>query len=396
MMVDQLLDYFSFTLAFDQRGCVEVSPPLLKILNQSSIAAAYELLPVGVTLSPGTQIQSGGTSGLSFHVALNHETPERRLIALTLDAQSIPMARETGFTKDDLSLMDPVRSHWEEIERLESELELRGTELMHSERMASLGTLAAGVAHEINNPLAFIKSNLMSLEGFLQPMVGTVKSLLELEAKVPELIADLTTKGLEYEAEELGFIIEDLDEILQDLRDGSERIVTIVSGLKQFSHPSENALVGTDLNDAVRVAIELSRNEFKYHATLDVDLNPLPTVEANSPKITQVLVNLIVNAAQAIEESGMIRVGSRLKDSNVEVWVEDNGGGIHPEHLSKIFNPFYTTKEVGKGTGLGLAISHRIMAEHGGSIDVESELGKGTRFTLKFPVNTEMSTVHAT
>lgn len=387
-MVDQLLDCFSFTLTFDQGECIEVSPPLLKILNQNSIAAAYELLPVDVTSSPGTQIKSAGSSGLNFHVIFNHETPERRLVALTLDAQSIPLARESGFIKDDLSLMDPVRSYWEEIERLESELKLRGTELMHSERMASLGTLAAGVAHEINNPLAFIKSNLMSLEGFLQPMVGTVRSLLVLEEKVPELIADLTTKGLEYEAEELGFIVEDLDEILQDLRDGSERIVTIVSGLRQFSHPSESALVGTDLNDAVRVAIELSRNEFKYHATLDTDLNPLPTVEANSPKITQVLVNLIVNAAQAIEESGMIRVGSRVKDDNVEVWVEDNGGGIHPEHLSKIFNPFYTTKEVGKGTGLGLAISHRIMAEHGGSIDVESKLGEGTRFTLKFPVHT--------
>lgn len=387
-MVDQLLDCFSFTLTFDQGECIEVSPPLLKILNQNSIAAAYELLPVDVTSSPGTQIKSAGSSGLNFHVIFNHETPERRLVALTLDAQSIPLARESGFIKDDLSLMDPVRSYWEEIERIESELELRGTELMHSERMASLGTLAAGVAHEINNPLAFIKSNLMSLEGFLQPMVGTVRSLLVLEEKVPELIADLTTKGLEYEAEELGFIVEDLDEILQDLRDGSERIVTIVSGLRQFSHPSESALVGTDLNDAVRVAIELSRNEFKYHATLDTDLNPLPTVEANSPKITQVLVNLIVNAAQAIEESGMIRVGSRVKDDNVEVWVEDNGGGIHPEHLSKIFNPFYTTKEVGKGTGLGLAISHRIMAEHGGSIDVESKLGEGTRFTLKFPVHT--------
>jgi signal transduction histidine kinase len=387
-MVDQLLDCFSFTLTFDQGECIEVSPQLLKILNQNSIAAAYELLPVDVTSSPGTQIKSAGSSGLNFHVIFNHETPERRLVALTLDAQSIPLARESGFIKDDLSLMDPVRSYWEEIERIESELELRGTELMHSERMASLGTLAAGVAHEINNPLAFIKSNLMSLEGFLQPMVGTVRSLLVLEEKVPELIADLTTKGLEYEAEELGFIVEDLDEILQDLRDGSERIVTIVSGLRQFSHPSESALVGTDLNDAVRVAIELSRNEFKYHATLDTDLNPLPAVEANSPKITQVLVNLIVNAAQAIEESGMIRVGSRVKDDNVEVWVEDNGGGIHPEHLSKIFNPFYTTKEVGKGTGLGLAISHRIMAEHGGSIDVESKLGEGTRFTLKFPVHT--------
>ena len=387
-MVDQLLDCFSFTLTFDQGECIEVSPPLLKILNQNSIAAAYELLPVDVTSSPGTQIKSAGSSGLNFHVIFNYETPERRLVALTLDAQSIPLARESGFIKDDLSLMDPVRSYWEEIERIESELELRGTELMHSERMASLGTLAAGVAHEINNPLAFIKSNLMSLEGFLQPMVGTVRSLLVLEEKVPELIADLTTKGLEYEAEELGFIVEDLDEILQDLRDGSERIVTIVSGLRQFSHPSESALVGTDLNDAVRVAIELSRNEFKYHATLDTDLNPLPAVEANSPKITQVLVNLIVNAAQAIEESGMIRVGSRVKDDNVEVWVEDNGGGIHPEHLSKIFNPFYTTKEVGKGTGLGLAISHRIMAEHGGSIDVESKLGEGTRFTLKFPVHT--------
>lgn len=303
--------------------------------------------------------------------------------------EDVEKLMQLGISIEDLAIADPLRVYIKSISELKIEVEQRSSELIHAERMASIGTLAAGVAHEINNPLAYVKSNLTSLQGFLQPMVKTIQQLLDIEKQSPKVIAELSALGLEYDSAELAFIIDDLDEILVDLRDGSNRIVTIVNGLRQFAHPATQAKSDCDLNDAVRVAIELSRNEFKYHATLDMELADIPMVPANSGEITQVLVNLLVNAGQSIKDSGIIRVRSQKIGDSVEISVEDTGTGINSQDLAQIFTPFFTTKPVGEGTGLGLAISHRIMKEHGGEIIVASEPGKGTQFTLKFPLTTK-------
>lgn len=291
-----------------------------------------------------------------------------------------------GTSEADLAPADPLRVYLAELAKLNREVELRSSELFHAERMASIGTLAAGVAHEINNPLAYVKSNIMTLQGFLKPLTETVEQVLKLDTEDPDFSQMLKSKGLELDQTELQFILEDLQEILEDLLDGSSRIVSIVNGLRQFSHPNAKELDEVDLNESVRVAIELSRNEFKYHANLNLDLTDIPKIKANPGEITQVLVNLLVNASHAIEESGTISVGSRFTNNQVEIYVEDSGKGIAPEDVSQIFTPFFTTKPVGEGTGLGLAISHRIITEHGGEIDVQSEQGKGTRFTLIFPL----------
>lgn len=380
---------FSFSLSFSDGHCVDASTALEKTFKQACDSQDLTELAAKLGLSVATElgavVELNG-SGIEFSVVAKIDEGQTTLIALMPLSTSLAALRESGISAADLQANDPLRGYWQEFERLNSELTQRGNELMHSERLASLGTLAAGVAHEINNPLAYIKSNLMSLEGFLRPMVQTVTSLLTIEEMAENQFEELRALGLEYDPEELGFIIEDLDDILADLRDGSERIVTIVSGLRQFSHPSRNAMVETDLNDAVSVAVELSRNAFKYHAELITELSEIPAVQANSAEITQVLVNLIVNASQAIKESGRITVGSRLDGEAVELWVADTGEGMPAELIEKIFNPFFTTKPVGEGTGLGLAISHRIMAEHQGSITVESEPGAGTCFKLRFPL----------
>jgi len=373
---------FSFSFRSTEQGCSDLSSALKKVIGAPQLHEQTQGLDVGATIELGPV-------GVEFFVISKVDEGQSSAFALTPTSSSLPALRELGLTDADLLYSDPLKGYWREFERLETELAQRGNELMHSERLASLGTLAAGVAHEINNPLAYIKSNLMSLEGFLNPMVRTVTSLLKIEAQAEDQIENLIALGLEYDAEELGFILEDLDDILADLRDGSERIVTIVSGLRQFSHPSRNAMVETDLNDAVSVAVELSRNAFKYHAELTTELSDIPAVKANSAEITQVLVNLIVNASQAIKESGRITVGSRVDGDAVELWVADTGEGMASELVDKIFTPFFTTKPVGEGTGLGLAISKRIMAEHQGSISVESAPGAGTCFRLRFPLASE-------
>jgi len=373
---------FSFSFRSTEQGCSDLSSALEKVIGAPQLHEQTQGLDVGATIELGPV-------GVEFFVISKVDEGQSSTFALTPTSSSLPALRELGLTDADLLDSDPLKGYWREFERLETELAQRGNELMHSERLASLGTLAAGVAHEINNPLAYIKSNLMSLEGFLNPMVRTVTSLLKIEAQAEDQIENLIALGLEYDAEELGFILEDLDDILADLRDGSERIVTIVSGLRQFSHPSRNAMVETDLNDAVSVAVELSRNAFKYHAELTTELSDIPAVKANSAEITQVLVNLIVNASQAIKESGRITVGSRVDGDAVELWVADTGEGMASELVDKIFTPFFTTKPVGEGTGLGLAISKRIMAEHQGSISVESAPGAGTCFRLRFPLASE-------
>ena len=373
---------FSFSFRSTEQGCSDLSSALEKVIGAPQLHEQTQGLDVGATIELGPV-------GVEFFVISKVDEGQSSTFALTPIYSSLPALRELGLTDADLLDSDPLKGYWREFERLETELAQRGNELMHSERLASLGTLAAGVAHEINNPLSYIKSNLMSLEGFLNPMVRTVTSLLKIEAQAEDQIENLIALGLEYDAEELGFILEDLDDILADLRDGSERIVTIVSGLRQFSHPSRNAMVETDLNDAVSVAVELSRNAFKYHAELTTELSDIPAVKANSAEITQVLVNLIVNASQAIKESGRITVGSRVDGDAVELWVADTGEGMASELVDKIFTPFFTTKPVGEGTGLGLAISKRIMAEHQGSISVESAPGAGTCFRLRFPLASE-------
>jgi len=373
---------FSFSFRSTEQGCSDLSSALEKVIGAPQLHEQTQGLDVGATIELGPV-------GVEFLVISKVDEGQSSTFALSPISSSLPALRELGLTDADLLDSDPLKGYWREFERLETELAQRGNELMHSERLASLGTLAAGVAHEINNPLAYIKSNLMSLEGFLNPMVRTVTSLLKIEAQAEDQIENLIALGLEYDAEELGFILEDLDDILADLRDGSERIVTIVSGLRQFSHPSRNAMVETDLNDAVSVAVELSRNAFKYHAELTTELSDIPAVKANSAEITQVLVNLIVNASQAIKESGRITVGSRVDGDAVELWVADTGEGMASELVDKIFTPFFTTKPVGEGTGLGLAISKRIMAEHQGSISVESAPGAGTCFRLRFPLASE-------
>lgn len=268
-------------------------------------------------------------------------------------------------------------------------LEKTQVQLIQSEKMATLGQLAAGVAHEINNPIGFIKSNLCSLSEYIEIFLSQFKkyknllSFLHDPKQIKTLIAQIQD---EEEKENLPFILNDISQLLEESIEGSERVSQIVSNLKSFSRIDESETKEFDLNEGIQSTLRLLHNEIKYKCKVETKLNPLPKILCASGQLNQVFMNLIVNAIQACDEKGEIYIQSSHLRDHVEIKVSDNGVGIPKHALPNIFDPFFTTKPVGEGTGLGLSLSYGIIQEHNGEIKVKSQEGKGTEFTVRIPI----------
>jgi signal transduction histidine kinase len=254
--------------------------------------------------------------------------------------------------------------------------------LVISERMASAGTLAAGVAHEINNPLAVLIGNLEFVTDLLARLGADAR-----RRETTSRVSELNDEWIAW----LGARLVDADEPLRDARDALERIREIVRDVKLFSRPQENDHRGVDVRRVIESSLRMASNEIKHRATLVTDYGDVPLVLANEARIGQVLLNLIVNAAQSMPagraSKNEIRLTTRARDGYVIVEVRDTGQGIARENIDRVFDPFFTTKAVGIGTGLGLSICHRIVSDLGGTITVESEVGTGTTFRLTLPTS---------
>jgi PAS domain S-box-containing protein len=264
------------------------------------------------------------------------------------------------------------------------ELEQAQTQLLQSEKMASIGQLAAGVAHEINNPVAYIHSNITSLEGYLRDLLSVVVAYEACEGALPgESLAAVRAAKDEADFE---YVRSDLASLMEDTKEGLARVKRIVHALRCFSHVGESEWQVVDLRPGIDSTLNLLRAELERKARVIVEHGALCPVECLSSELNQVFMNLLVNAAQAIAGRGTITV--RTGSAGEEVWVEvaDTGEGIPPEDMTKIFDPFFTTKPVGKGTGLGLSLSYGIVQKHHGRIEVESEPGRGARFRVCLPV----------
>ncbi|NMC21574.1 MAG: ATP-binding protein [Thermogutta sp.] len=264
--------------------------------------------------------------------------------------------------------------------------------------MESIGQLAAGIAHEINTPVQYIGDNTSFVLDAVRDMEGIVRACLELQSSAENQehrersIGDLIER---IQAADLEYLFEEIPKALREALDGVKRVANIVLAMKEFAHPGGTAKQAVDLNRAVQNAVTVARNEWKYVA--DVELN----LDASAPKVTcfpddmnQVILNLIVNAAHAIAEKvgpdprgrGTITIATRLCGDWFELRVADTGTGIPEAIRSRIFDPFFTTKPVGKGTGQGLAIVHAVVVQkHGGTIHVESEVGRGSEFIVRIP-----------
>ncbi|MDI3324949.1 ATP-binding protein [Pontibacterium granulatum] len=312
--------------------------------------------------------------------------------------------REAGRRRDEYeaqlnqlnkSLEQRVEQRTQDLERKNLDLEqanqaIKETQakLMHSEKMASVGVLAAGVAHEINNPIGFVLSNVRTLDEYVKiyhTLLSMYEALLDIQDPVSR---EAKQAELEQYAKEqdIDFVREDIEDLLKDAIDGAQRVGDIVRNLKSFSHAEqETEFKPHDLNECIRTTLKMADNQLKYHCKVMTDLGDLPDTYCSPGQINQVLLNLLVNAGQAIEGSGAIKVTSRYDGENIEIRVTDTGKGIEQEAIKKLFDPFYTTKPVGEGTGLGLSISYGIIKEHQGEILVQSKVGAGTSFTLVLP-----------
>lgn len=264
-------------------------------------------------------------------------------------------------------------------------------QLLLSEKMASIGQLAAGVAHEINNPMGFIFSNLSNLGEY----VDGITALLGVYEKLENAIRSAKVEGLQDELDELednkkrieiDYLMEDIRDLIQESCGGAERVQNIVLNLKEFSHSGRDEKSLANLNDGLESTISIVWNELKYKVTLDKEYGDIPNILCFPQEINQVFMNLLVNAGHAIEDSGEIKVRTYEEREYVCIDIADTGKGMSPEIQRRIFEPFFTTKDVGEGTGLGLSMGYQIIVDkHGGQLIVESTEGSGTTFTIKLP-----------
>ncbi len=286
----------------------------------------------------------------------------------------------------------------EHIMKLEDEQINANIQLQQSEKMASIGQLAAGVAHEINNPTGFVSSNLKSLGEYYDDLIKLIAMYRDLIEKITNKsngndLADLLNNQLDEVAAvekeiDLDYLMEDIPELISDCREGISRIKNIVINLKDFAHPGEEKIKATDINLGIDSTLNVVWNELKYKATINKNYQKLPLVKCYPQQINQIFMNILVNAAQAIEKQGEISITTKIADNNDKIIIEikDTGSGIEEKNIKKIFDPFFTTKKIGQGTGLGMNVVYKIVQKHNGSIKVASTVGKGTTFTIELPV----------
>lgn len=273
----------------------------------------------------------------------------------------------------------------EELLRKKEQLERLQAQIIHSEKMASLGQLAAGIAHELNNPVGFVHGNMEILENCAAGLLKLLKFYDD--AKITGPVAEAAAKI----KAEIGYdyTVSDLPSIISDCRDGAERVRDIVQNLRTFSRLDEAEFKMTDIHEGIDSTIRLLSRYFSGgNIRLLREYGELPSVEAYSAQLNQVWANLLINAAQAVaEKGGDVCIRTQMDGDSVVIAVSDNGVGISPENLNRIFDPFFTTKAVGDGTGLGLSISFGIIERHGGKITVESKPGQGSTFTVTLPIS---------
>ncbi|HEX5792144.1 MAG TPA: ATP-binding protein [Rheinheimera sp.] len=265
----------------------------------------------------------------------------------------------------------------EQIARLQAQLLILKEQLLQSEKLASLGQLAAGVAHEINNPIGYVSSNMKMLAEYSGSLINLVK-LLSQQVAEEKRYALLTQFDFDY-------VCEDLPKLVQESEHGLNRVVEIIRDLKDFSHIEDAEFVEADLHQGIQSTLNIVSNELKYKADVIKEFIALPLVSCIPSQLNQVLLNLLVNAAHAIEQHGTIRIATGFDDNWVWFSVTDNGKGIDSAQLARIFEPFYTTKPKGQGTGLGLSLSRSIVEKHKGLLEVSSTPGVGSCFTVKLP-----------
>ena len=269
------------------------------------------------------------------------------------------------------------------------ELERSQRYLFQMEKMAAIGQIAAGVAHEINNPTGFVGSNLNIMKGYVNDMLRVIETYRTFIGKcghlpgVSDLMGDVSAVEQNIEVD---YLLEDIQSLIKESEEGIGRIRKIVQDLKVFAHPGGDKPVYSSINANLDMTLSVIWNELKYKVTVKKDYGDIPDIPCFPQQLSQVFANILVNAAHAIEKKGVVTIRTRNLGNLIEVSIRDTGKGIPEENLSRIFEPFFTTKDVGKGTGLGMHVAYSIIEKHRGMIQVDSKVGDGTTFTIFLPV----------
>lgn len=314
--------------------------------------------------------------------------------------------RDADYTQHDVETVQLVANDlWRIVQRRRAEASLRNTlheqlrlnnkldeahnQLLQSEKLAAIGQLAAGVAHELNNPIGFVHSNLGTLDGYVRDLMEITEACNALKEQIPQQIPQLAALDALIKEKDYNYIRSDLPQLISESKEGLSRVRRIVQDLKDFSRTGEASWEWADLHKGLDSTLNIVWNELKYKCTVHKEYGDIPEVYCLASQLNQVFMNLLVNASHAIEKRGDITI--RTGVANEQVWIEisDTGKGIPPELLIKIFDPFFTTKPVGQGTGLGLSLSYSIMQRHHGSLTVRSEVGIGSTFRIELPVRQE-------
>jgi len=370
--LEQLLNYLTSWLAKHILGMDKwMAHQIARIRAGESAQAAYEAEAAQHATDPTT------TSSMLDAMASLYRIISARNDALTELNRSLEAQVESR-TRELSSANRQLEQEHAKMKALLSQIKEAQQQLLQSEKMAAIGQLAAGVAHEINNPIGFVNSNLGSLKTYTNNLLRLIEAY---ENAQPDAIARAR------QAADLEFLREDLPSLLAESQEGLDRVTRIVQDLKDFSRVDQAEHQRADLNAAMNSTLNVVRNELKYKADVIVELGDIPEIDCVPAQLNQVFMNLLVNAAQAIPEHGKIFVRSGVEEDHVWFEIEDTGCGMSAETQQRLFEPFFTTKPVGKGTGLGLSISYDIIVKrHNGRLDVHSEPGKGSRFRIWLPI----------
>ncbi|MCY1076874.1 ATP-binding protein [Archangium lansingense] len=319
-------------------------------------------------------------SGPDEAVSIIRNITERKLFEQRLLQQEEELRRHRD------SLEELVRNRSEKLLKATIELEEQQAQLIQTEKLASLGQMAAGVAHEINNPVSYVMSNLGTLDQYVSSLIPLLQLLRELVANPGSASAELLERlGELWKQEDVDYLLTDMPELVEESLVGARRVKEIAQSLRTFAREDTGEPQLVDVNTELASTLKLVWNELKYKCEVKRDFGPLPPVSCHPTQIGQVFSNLLINASHAIETRGEIRIRTRQEGSEVVVEIADTGKGMSQETLSKLFTPFFTTKPRGQGTGLGLSVSYGIIAKHKGRIDVQSQPGQGSTFTIRLP-----------
>jgi signal transduction histidine kinase len=266
----------------------------------------------------------------------------------------------------------------QDLQKLYNELKNTQAQLIHSEKMASLGQLVAGISHELNNPIGFIYSNIKQLNLYTNKIEHFIQ-------KYNKAFKDKQVN----EVEQIEEILPDIKNLIEDTINGSQMIKELVDNLRSFSHLDQAKWSLVDIHEGIESSIKILLSQFKEKIKINKKFNAKGVIECNPGQLNQVFLNLLANAAQAVKAKGNIWIETSDEHGQIKIEIRDDGEGMPDEILGKIFDPFFTTKDVGEGTGLGLSISYSIVKNHGGRLNVKSQLGEGSIFTITLPYNSK-------